>query len=149
MKVETSGIDEVLDAMGRMQQLTGDTAKAMLRAGGNVLQREWISEAERLRHVKTGDMLKSVGQTNPKDKGGLQVDIYPQGKGRKGVRNSVKAFVLHYGRDGKRPIQADHWVDGILQKATDESNAAMADVWGRFIATGNVPVVKKIRKGQK
>ena len=122
----------------------------MLRAGGNVFQREWISEAQRLRHVRTGDMLASIGQTNPKDKGGgLQVDIYPQGKGRKGVRNSVKAFVLHYGRAGKRPIKEDYWVDSILQNATDESNAAMADVWGRFIATGNVPVVKKLRKGKK
>ena len=150
MRVETTGIDEVLEAMAKMQQLTGDAAKAMLRAGGNVFQREWMNEAQRKRHVHTGDMIKSIGQTNPKNIGsGLRVEIYPQGKGRTGTRNSVKAFVLHHGRSGRGKIDGDSWVDNVVQNATDESNAAMAKVWGQFIATGDVPVVKKLRKGQK
>lgn len=154
MKVSTTGIDKVLEQMGRMQQLEGPTAEAMLRAGGNVLQREWISEARRLRHVDTGDMIKSIGFSKPRDKGsGLQVEVYPQGKGRTGVRNSVKAFVNHYGRsalrNGKGEIEGDKWVEKVVANATDESNAAMDNVWGQFIATGDVPNVKKLRKGQK
>lgn len=154
MKVETTGIDEVLKQMGKMRQLTGKTAEAMLRAGGNVFQREWIAEAERRRHRKSGAMIKSVGFSKPRDKGnGLQVDIYPQGKDERGTRNSVKAFVLHHGRkagpDRIGEIKADEWVDSVVEKATPESNAAMADVWGRFVSTGDVPAVKKLRKGQK
>lgn len=144
VKVSTTGIDKVIDEMARRQQLTGEAAVAMLRAGGNVFQREWMQEADRLRHRRTGDMIKSISATNPKDKGdGLQVDIYPQGKNRKGTRNSLPAFVIHHARPG------DKWVDGVVEKATDESNDAMADVWGKFIETGNVPNVKKLRKGQK
>lgn len=154
VRIETTGIDEVLEQMGKMQQLTGDAAKAMLNAGGNVFQRYWIAEAMKHGHKKTGDMIKSIGFSKAKDRGsGLQIDIYPQGKGRTGVRNSVKAFVLHHGRktgpDKKGEIKADEWVKDVVSDATDESNAAMAKVWGQFIATGDVPAVKKLRKGQK
>lgn len=154
VKIETTGIDEVLKEMGKMQQLTGDAAQAMLNAGGNVFQKWWITEAMKHGHKKTGDMIKSIGFSKAKDRGsGLQIDIYPQGKGRTGVRNSVKAFVLHHGRNGRRngkgKINGDEWVKDVVLDATDESNMAMAKVWGQFIATGDVPVVKKLRKGQK
>lgn len=154
VRIETTGIDEVLEQMGKMQQLTGDAAKAMLNAGGNVFQREWISEAERRGHRKTGAMIKSIGFSKPKNRGnGLQIDIYPQGRDKRGTRNSVKAFVLHHGRragpDGVGEIKADNWVDSIVAKATNESNQAMADVWGEFVETGNVPAVKKLSKGKK
>lgn len=154
VRIETTGIDEVLDHMARTQQLTGETAKVMLIAGGNVFQKWWIIEAMQHGHKRSGDMVKSIGFSKAKDKGsGLQVDIYPQGKGRKGVRNSVKAFVLHHGRnglkDGKGKIDGDEWVKDVVLDATDDSNAAMANVWGKFIETGEVPNVKKLRKGQK
>lgn len=154
VRIETSGIDEIIDQMGKMKQLSGDAAKAMLNAGGNVFQREWISEAERRRHRKSGAMIKSIGFSKPKDRGnGLQIDIYPQGKDKRGTRNSVKAFVLHHGRkagpDGKGEIKADEWVKSVVVNATDESNQAMADAWGKFIATGDVPTVKKLSKGKK
>lgn len=160
VRIETTGIDEVLEQMGKMQQLTGDVAKAMLCAGGNVLQRAWIAEAERRKHRKSGKMIENIGFGKPKTKDGtLQVEIYPQGygnpQGKRGTRtrNSVKAFVLHHGRkagpDRIGEIKADNWVDSIVAKASDESNQAMADVWGQFIATGNVPTVKKLSKGKK
>ena len=160
VRIETTGIDEVLEQMGKMQQLTGDVAQAMLRAGGNVLQRAWIVEAERRKHRKSGKMIENIGFGKPKTKDGtLQVEVYPQGygnpQGKRGTRtrNSVKAFVLHHGRragpDRIGEIKADKWVESVTLKATDESNQAMADVWGKFIATGNVPAVKKLSKGKK
>lgn len=160
VKIETTGIDEIIDQMGKMQQLTGDVAQAMLRAGGNVFQREWISEAEKRKHRKTGYMIKNIGFGKPKTKNGtLQVEVYPQGygkpQGKRGTRtrNSVKAFVLHHGRapgpDRIGEIKADEWVKSVVLNATDESNQAMADVWGKFIATGDVPAVKKLSKGKK
>lgn len=150
VKVSTTGIDKVIDEMARRQQLTGDVAKNMLIAGGNTFQKWWIIEAMQHGHKRSGDMVKSIAFSKPKDRGnGLQIDIYPQGKDRKGVKNNVKAFVLHHGRNGRGKIDGDEWVKDVVLDATDESNDAMADVWGKFIETGNVPNVKKLRKGQK
>lgn len=150
VKVETTGINEIMDQMARMKQLTGKVATNMLIAGGNTFQKWWIIEAMQHGHKRSGDMVKSIAFSKPKDRGnGLQTDIYPQGKGRKGVKNNVKAFVLHHGRNGRGKIDGDEWVKDVVLDATDESNAAMADVWGKFIETGNVPDVKKLRKGQK
>lgn len=150
VKMEVSGMDELVEQMGKMQQLTGDVAKTMLRAGGNVMQREWINEIERLNHIRTHDMVNSISTSNPKNKGqGLEIETYPKGTGKKGVRNTVKAFVLNNGREGKRPIKADHFVEKISEKAEKETTETMADVWGKFIATGAVPNVKKLSKGKK
>lgn len=145
--METSGIDEVIKQMGEMQQLTGDVAKNMLRAGGNVMQKAWIDEANRNGYKRTGAMIASISQTNPIEKGtGLQIEVYPKGTDRNKTRNSVKAFVLHHGRKGRGVIQGSRWVDKVIKNAANDTNKAMADVWGQFIATGNVPTVKKMRQ---
>lgn len=156
VKIETSGIDDVIRQMGEMQQLTGEVTKNMLRAGGNVLQRAWTDEANRQGYgsKSTGDMIKSIGQTNPKETGnGLTIEVYPKGMGqlqgkRKKwqVRNSVKAFVLHHGRKGRGVIRGSQWVDKVAENAADDASNAMAEVWGRFIATGKVPKVKKMKQ---
>lgn len=154
MRIETSGLDDVIRQMGEMQQLTGDAAKNMLRAGGNVLQQAWIDEANRHGYKRTGDMIASISQTNPKDKGnGLAIEVYPKGMGQmQGKRkkwqssNSAKAFVLHHGRKGRGVIHGSQWVDKVAENAADDANNAMAEVWGRFIKTGNVPKVKKMKQ---
>lgn len=54
-------------------------------------------------------MIESIGfPKKPKLVGDVRmIDIYPQGKDRKGVRNAEKAFILHYGTS---KIAATHWV---------------------------------------
>ena len=147
VKIETSGLDDVIRQMGEMQQLTGDTAKNMLRAGGNVLQQAWMDEASRHGYRRTGDMIASISQTNPKETGdGLTIEVYPKGTGRNKTRNSVKAFVLHHGRKGRGVIRGSQWVDKVAENAADDASNAMAEVWGRFIATGKVPKVKKMKQ---
>ncbi|NLW24754.1 MAG: hypothetical protein GXY91_05875, partial [Clostridia bacterium] len=58
-----------------------------------------------------------------------EVDIYPQGKDRKGVRNAEKAFVLHYGTS---KLPASHWVDDADEMAgpmVEERLTKMFDEW--------------------
>lgn len=156
MKLNVSGIDAIVEDMKRMHQLSGEAAKAVLYAGGNELQRAWIDEAQRRNHIRSGDMLKSIGQTRIRTiEGGLRLDVYPQGnsrpRGKKNVKtkNAVKAFVLHYGREGKRPIKGDKWVEKLLENSTGKTNSAMADTWGKFVQTGTVPNVTQLKKGKK
>lgn len=156
VRVETIGLDELIKDMKRLRELGGEAAMSVIRAGANELQRGWLDEAKRRKHVKTGDMIKGVTYTRPRDRGhGLQVDVYPMGYGRprgkkqERTQNNVKAFVLHHGRKGKRPIGADKWVEAVAEKAGPPAQEAMADTWGKFIETGTIPNVPKLQKGKK
>lgn len=156
MNIETTGLDELIKDMKRLQALSGEAAMNVIRAGANELQRGWLDEAKRFRHIHTGDMVKGISYSKPKDKGkGLQADVYPMGYGRprgkkkERTKNNVKAFVLHHGRDGKRPIKADKWVEAVAENAGPKAQEAMADTWGKFIETGTVPNVPKLQKGKK
>lgn len=150
VRVDTSGLDEVIQQMKQMHETSGKAARAMLTAGANEFQREWINAAIRNKHVKTGDMKDSVASTGVRDRdGALSSEIYPQGTGRTGVSNALKAYVLHWGRAGKRTIPASQWVEEVEHKATPKATEVMADVWGEFVQTGKVPKVQKLEQGQK
>lgn len=150
MRVDTSGLDEIIEQMAQMGQLSGEAARAMLRSGANEVQREMIMAIKRGQHVATGDMVEGVGQTNARERGtALQVEIYPQGRGSSGVKNATKLFILHHGRSGKREIKATNIVDTVMKKGTPRAERTMANVWERFMKTGRVPDVKKLKKGQE
>lgn len=150
MRVDTSGLDEIIQQMKQMHEMSGKAARAMLTAGANEFQREWIRAAVRNKHVATGDMKDSVTSTPISDAdGALETSIYPKGTDRKGVSNAVKAYVLHWGRVGKRTIPASQWVEEVEHKATPKATEVMADVWGEFVKTGKVPKVQKLEQGQK
>lgn len=150
MRIETSGLDEIIEHMKQMGEMSGKAARAMLTAGANEFQREWINAAARHKHVQTGDMRDSVAATNASDKSGaLETTIYPQGTDRKGVSNALKAYVLNWGRTGRRYFPASKWVEDIEHKATPKAHSVMADVWGEYVETGKVPKVQKLEQGQK
>lgn len=109
-RFDTSGLDSVLAKLQQMGELTGTVAQEMLTAGAEIVKNEWRESAERHGHRDTGNMIDSIGYPkrvqNANDV--LYVDIYPQGKDAKGVRNAEKAFILNYGTS-KKP--ASHWID--------------------------------------
>lgn len=150
MRIETSGLDEIIEHMKQMGEMSGKAARAMLTAGANEFQREWINAAARHKHVQTGDMKDSVTSTSiSSEDGALETSIYPKGTDRKNVSNAVKAYVLHWGRFGKRTIKASKWVEDIEHKATPKAHSVMTDVWGEYVETGKVPKVQKLEQGQK
>lgn len=109
-RFESDGIDALISEMNREGALVGKAADAVLLAGAEGVKRAWQEAAEKHGLRDTGDMIKSIGYSRSVKSVGdwKQVDIFPQGSDRKGVRNAEKAFVLHYGTS---KIPATHWVD--------------------------------------
>ena len=131
-RFNTSGLDKNMADMKRMGELAGPTADKMLMAGADQVKQAWKASAEMHGHIDTGDMVGSIGYPHgPKDANGIRaIDIYPQGKDRKGVRNVEKAFILHYGTS-KKP--GSHWVDTADQISEDQAIPAMAKVWDEHL----------------
>ena len=151
-RFETSGLDELVEEMKKMGELAGDAADKMLMAAAEEMKSAWKETAERFNLKDTGDMIDSINfSKSPKTARDVRmVDIYPQGKDRKGVRNAEKAFILHYGTSGsgsknahgkrskkdKRPgpgIPATHWVDSAETIAGPRVMDAMAKIWDKDI----------------
>ena len=134
MKID--GLDETVEQMARMGQLTGTVADQMLLAGAAVMKKSWKDTITRHDFIDSHSMIDHVNfPKKPKTVlDVLTIDVYPQGKDDKGVRNAEKAFILHYGRSG---MVASHFVDEAEQKAKAESEAAMVKIWDHFIQKGS------------
>lgn len=139
-RFRTTGLDDTIRDMQRLGQESGDAAKAMLQAGAEKVKAAWRTATEAHGLVDTGDMLESIGfKREPKRVGDVySIDIYPQGKDRKGVRNAEKAFILHYGTSSIKPT---HFVDEADDLSEAEAVPAMVEIWEEYIRTGSVPKV--------
>lgn len=129
-RFDTSGIDGILEEMDRAGMLVGETADSMLMAGAQVVSEEWRRAAEEAGLRDTGDMLKSIGYPRaPKTAGDIRsIDIYPQGKDRRGIRNAEKAFVNHYGTSR---IKATHFIDVADERSGPRVQKAFEDIWDK------------------
>lgn len=87
----------------RLNQLGAPMIKKIVMAGANAAMQEMIEVTLEKRHVRNGDMLKSIGTNEYREfLHGGSVDVYPQGDDGQGVRNATKAYVTNYGK-GQRP----------------------------------------------
>ena len=129
-RFETDGLDSILDEMKREGELTGEIADRMLLAGAEVVKEAWRESARRHNHKDTGDLIESIGYPRaPKTAGDIRtIDIYPQGRDRKGVRNAEKAFILNYGTK-RRP--GSHWIDDADRACGEAVVATMAEIWNQ------------------
>ena len=136
-RFDMSGLQPVIDEMRKLGEESGEAAEAVLMAGAEGVKRAWRMAAEKHGHVAFGDMLNSIGYARHPQKTGdaLSIDIYPQGKDRKGVRNAEKAFVLHYGTS---KLAGSHWVDTADAYSEREAIPAMVETWESFIETGKI-----------
>lgn len=139
-RFDMSGLEETIRDMQRMGQQSGNAAKAVLQAGAEKVKVAWRAATEAHGLVDTRDMLESIGfARNPKQIGDmLSIDIYPQGRDRKGVRNAEKAFILHYGTS-RHP--ATRFIDDADAMSEAEAIPAMEEIWDQYIKTGTVPTV--------
>ena len=101
----TKGVEDIIKEVERVEGLTSPTAREMLMSGAEIVQECWRQAAEDAGLHDTGDMIKSIGYSRePKNlRDGMSIEIYPQGKDKKGIRNAEKAYLNHYGT-GKRFI---------------------------------------------
>lgn len=131
-RFETAGLDDVLRQMKELGELDGDIADKMLLDGAEQVRIAWKASAEKHKHRDTGDLIASIGyQRTPKTVGDVRtIDIYPQGKDRKGIRNMEKAFVLHYGTS-RRP--GSRWIDDADEAAGPMVQQAMEADWKDYL----------------
>ena len=81
----------------------------------------------------TGEMLRSIGRNEYREfLGGGSVDVYPQEKDSRGVRNATKAYVLNYGRG--RGLKGDKFITGDESQAEQLVQEAMQAESDRLIA---------------
>lgn len=131
-RFDVSGLDETIEEMKRLGQMTGQTDDAMLMAGAEEVRKAWRQSAEEHRHRDTGDMIASIGfARKPKEIGSIRsIDIYPQGKDKRNIRNAEKAFILHY---GTTKIRGSRWVDDADKISEQTVVPAMIRVWEQFL----------------
>lgn len=139
-RFDVRGLEETIREMQRMGQESGDAARAMLQAGAEKVKAAWRKATEAHGLVDTGDMIESIGFAREPKKAGdiMSIDIFPQGRDRKGVRNAEKAFILHYGTS-RRP--ATRFIDDADAMSEAEVVPAMEAIWDEYVKTGTAPRV--------
>ena len=134
-RFDTTGLDELLADMKQHGELIGETADKMLLAGAEVAKDAWKKAIEKAGLIDHRDMIDSVGfARNPKTAGDVRmIDIYPQGKDRKGVRNAEKAFVNHYGTSSSKGVKATNFVDDADEMAVEGIMEAYERIWDEHL----------------
>ena len=109
---DAGDLDSRLTALGR------DAVRQIVMAGAEACVEETRKEIDRYRHVMTGSMMANVAPGKyHEDLGSGWVEVYPQGDDSRGISNAKKAFVINYGRGGKRTQKTgDKFITG--HKAT-------------------------------
>ena len=129
--LRVQGLDELEKELQQFAGKTEEIEAAMLEAGAEELKQAWKYHILKKGHVDTGSMVDAVKASKPrKGRGGTSVDVYPQGKDQKGVRNAEKAFLLHYGWKDK---PGDHFVDNVEQDAEEAVADAMEGVLDEYL----------------
>ena len=137
-RFDTSGLQDVLDEMTRLGESSGPVAEKMIMAGAEKVKQAWKRSAKEHEYFKgggkyaTGDMINSIGYPRKPTRIGaaLEMDIYPQGKNRRGRRNAEVAFVLHYGTSKMDPSR---WVDDADRYSEETVVPAMREIWNDYI----------------
>lgn len=127
-----SGLDPIIDEMQALGEKSGAVAQEMILAMAEAVKQAWKRSAEEHGHRDTGEMINAIGYPRgPQTIGdALTIDIYPQGKDHKGVRNVEKAFLLHYGTS---KLKASYWVDTADAYSEQTAIPAAEQIWDKFI----------------
>lgn len=147
-RFEVEGLDLIIADMKRHGELAGETAQEMLMAGAEEVKQSWKGEAERRQFKDTKAMINSIGFPRAVKRASdiLSIDIYPQGKDKRGVRNAEKAFILHWGtssnstskRKRKKKfsgpgIPRTLWVDDADRESGPRVLDAYTRIWDAFL----------------
>lgn len=128
-QIKFDGLDMVLGTVSRMEEsVNEETASQMLTAGAAVMIDAQKAAIKQCGLIDTGDMYASVGPTKIKETsdGQYYIDVYPQGKDRKGVRNADKFYINHFGKSSK---PGTHVLTIAQEKGSEPALAAMYKVW--------------------
>lgn len=102
--------------------------RRIVEAGAAAAAEEMRKAIVEARHVRTGSMLGSVRAGDYHETmGGGYMSVYPQGEDLHGVSNTVKAYVINYGRGRKKRTarMGDRFITGREDKTEAIVTAAM------------------------
>jgi hypothetical protein len=140
-RFSVNGFELVEDQLSRMGR---PMIRKIVEAGADAAAKRMAENTERRRHLRTGDMMNSIGPNEYREYlGGGSVDVYPQGDDRYGMRNATKAYVINYGKGRKttkrgRPNKTgDKFITGDESKAEEIVVQAMQAESDRLIAEIN------------
>jgi len=114
--------------------------RRIVEAGAAAAAEEMRKAIVEARHVRTGSMLDSVRAGDYHETlGGGYMSVYPQGEDRHGVSNTVKAFVINYGRGRKKRTarMGDRFITDREDKTEAIVTAAMQAEADRLIDEAN------------
>lgn len=131
-RFDVTGLDDVIKSVARLGEEGKAVGDEMLLEAAEEVKQAWKQSATMHQLKDTGDMIASINYPRtPKTAGDVRsIDIYPQGKNRKGVRTAEVAFIQHY---GSSKIPATHWVDDADEAAGPRVKEAMERVFNNFI----------------
>lgn len=113
-------IDAQLSKLGR------PAIRRIVEAGARADEDEWRANIRQAGHIRTGDMLGSVGAAEYHEfLGGGEMNVYPQGNDRKGGANAMKAYVINYGRGRRSGKMGDKFITGKLPQTEERVHEAM------------------------
>lgn len=128
-KFEINGLEDMGGSMERLQAIHERSAVRRIVMAGADADTGLLSEiTRRAGHVRTGSMMESIRAGDYHETiGGGEVNVYPQGEDAKGDSNTIKAFVINYGR-GKRKRRGkmgDKFITSEFQTTAARTSAAM------------------------
>ena len=142
-RFDTSGLDDLINDMRRMEQDSGPAAEGLVMAAAEIIRQAWERSAQEHGLIRTGGLIKSIGYPKkPTDFGSaLGIDVYPQGKNKRGTRYAEIAFILHYGTSRIKPT---YWVDDADKYCEETVPVALQKLWDEYLATGKIPSASAI-----
>lgn len=118
---DTSGLEDKLGALASRENI-----RRIVEAGSKAAIMALQERIQEKRHIVTGEMERSVS-AGPlhEDLGSAWQYVYPGAGGQD--RDTVKAYVINYGRGGKRTAKTgDKFITGNKKQLDEAVKAAMA-----------------------
>jgi hypothetical protein len=121
LEYDLNDIGEKLGALGSRENI-----RRIVEAGSKAAVMELQRKTQEKRHVITGEMEQSItAKELHEDLGKAWQYVYPGEGGRD--ENTVKAFVINYGRGGRRTARTgDKFITGNKKQLDEAVKAAMA-----------------------
>lgn len=130
-KLYTVGTEAITREILNESKRAANAIPKMLNAGADELIKEEKRAIKNMFTSKssrsTGDLEKSIGKGKIYERDGKkEIDVYPQGKNRRGQRTAEYGSILQYGR---KNMTAKKWYSQARQKGDTKVNEAMMKEW--------------------
>ncbi len=133
-RMTIDGFDAIEAQLGKL--MDRGNVRRIVEAGARKDVEEMRASITAAGHVRTGSMLRAVRPAQYHETlGGGSVSVYPQGDDGKGAGNALKAFVINYGRGGRRSRRmGDRFItrqmpqtEAVVQRAMQEESDRILD----------------------